>query len=1342
MNEILKTNYADLEPLKILESPVSVLLGVSTKTADILSHTLNIKTVFDLAASHVFENASLIVETAKGGTTFLSKSGMIPSNVIDNTLLKTEIADFKDLMHKDILYLTGVGPHTAPLLKDSIDTETIRDLALWPPYLNARKVMAYITGEVKTSVNDGETPADLLPTNGQYPTERMQYNTLIFDRLLASEQLSPIEQGVKLDVMYAEESLARENTPAIGALLSYTQSWYTLGLTLGQLLHSLALAPGESTRIAVIDWYRRINAAATESGYESEALVSDIVRNRSLNEVVSAVAAEFQNGSAHTYSSAESDNFGFGFGYGTGTGSTGGGSYSTFSGLASVGDAMGLGFSYGNASGSGSAWTWSSSQGRRNIAADMAQRVIDQTHQSSIMARNRWASVVREVSQNEHETLSTRSVTNFNHMHALTIQYYEVIQLFRVVVELSKITRCLFVPMGQLDFYNDRVIKRFSAILANAALSPAVRLLASADLGSLFLKFPSSIPFSAKDQQYYFDWGNRNETRVNIVGDTVIIPDEGSNLYVEEFLIYNPEKSKPEDYVFESFILELQDGRSLEFSFKNLPNNVQSMKVADSFVPGFLLRLSEIKRILLRKSNGKKTFTGFHKNIDIVLGRTSEKQNRVLAGYNLDVPGTMEIFAAWNITPFDSKLWSEIKANLNANQLYYSQAVWKNMDSASLTHMLSTYSFAGMPLLNSIDSKPIGVAGCYLVFPLNIHDEDWTKYLKSTDLSVGTKQESIIPLPSGGVFAESVLGRSNGAEKLDITRFWNWSDSPIPIAAPDISALSSGSRANEAVEGIEPNGFGQPLINIVNPPALPDPQGLTAILTAIQNGNMFRDMSGLSGAISLVQSSLAEAAKAAQTAAGTATGEAQTAMAQAGKNLETAAKAFESVYGKGGTSGTSTSGSSSKAPSTISNLGAKYNAAEKLDKEQVQGQKGSGASSGTSGDSGKNTSSGTSSSRRDQVLGTEDSSTNADQLASNGSLPQGTQTKRAFLRTGVSDEEKLNKILALFGDTPLSSANEINYIFSILSNANSYLGWMQSRAGTLGISGGRWDVGNKRFNFNFSAEAEEAFKFMWNGVPFMYDRDSINLVEFLALDLATHIEGYGDYSIVSEGEREHTPLDYFFNAIPGKASYNMLGDNRKAGALFADSVFQDAHKELLPAQLTGWSTSDANWNGSDYSLTGAPTSISDPETLYIQQADFYKFRGRGYIQTTNRSNYASLARNIAENLDRIPGPMWGLVEAWGNVANDDALLDQCLSQSTNADWNSLFQMTDGVVAFLGVKTFSDAKQQCINMDASLDALSKSTAGTVAFLGNKINGYGTSLAQAVRKVIIEMYNSLS
>ncbi|WP_405885905.1 hypothetical protein OG739_02160 [Streptomyces longwoodensis] len=43
--------------------------------------------------------------------------------------------------------------------------------------------------------------------------------------------------------------------------------------------------------------------------------------------------------------------------------------------------------------------------------------------------------------------------------------------------------------------------------------------------------------------------------------------------------------------------------------------------------------------------------------------------------------------------------------------------------------------------------------------------------------------------------AEAVLGRANSAEKIDLTRFWNWKDSPIQITPADIAPLSTASRA-------------------------------------------------------------------------------------------------------------------------------------------------------------------------------------------------------------------------------------------------------------------------------------------------------------------------------------------------------------------------------------------------------------------------------------------------------------------------------------------------------------------------------------------------------------------
>lgn len=78
-------------------------------------------------------------------------------------------------------------------------------------------------------------------------------------------------------------------------------------------------------------------------------------------------------------------------------------------------------------------------------------------------------------------------------------------------------------------------------------------------------------------------------------------------------------------------------------------------------------------------------------------------------------------------------------------------------------------------------------------------------------------------MATGGTFAETILGRSNCAEKLDITRFWNWQDSLIPLQPSDIAAIQTGSRATS--EDVKPGQLSNPIVNITSPTSLPDPTG-------------------------------------------------------------------------------------------------------------------------------------------------------------------------------------------------------------------------------------------------------------------------------------------------------------------------------------------------------------------------------------------------------------------------------------------------------------------------------------------------------------------------------------
>ncbi len=301
-----------------------------------------------------------------------------------------------------------------------------------------------------------------------------------------------------------------------------------------------------------------------------------------------------------------------------------------------------------------------------------------------------------------------------------------------------------------------------------------------------------------------------------------------------------------------------------------------------------------------------------------------------------------------------SEAGAELTRHLADNRLHYSQAVWRSLDASAVALLLSRYTWEGRPVSNQVEPNPILVSGNYLVFRMPgfsrtngvperaIANEEanlaaaraaWDAWLADHGVVLGrdAAAEQLVPIPTGGVFAAAVLGRSNSAEKLDATRFWNWQDSPIPLQPPEIAAITMGSRHDPGTTPV-PGQLGQPVLNIVNPTNLPDPTGRGPILGAVQNGSMFRDMSGLAASIGLAQATAGEA-----TTAGTEAGR------QAAANLAVAAQkeiemariaaqvALASMGMPAGSAGT---------PTTHSEMGALLNAGD--ERERRRGAAGTG----------------------------------------------------------------------------------------------------------------------------------------------------------------------------------------------------------------------------------------------------------------------------------------------------------------------------------------------------------------------------------------------------------------
>jgi len=305
----------------------------------------------------------------------------------------------------------------------------------------------------------------------------------------------------------------------------------------------------------------------------------------------------------------------------------------------------------------------------------------------------------------------------------------------------------------------------------------------------------------------------------------------------------------------------------------------------------------------------------------------------------------------------------ELIAHLNANRVYYSDAIHRSLDSGTIVAMLAEYAWNGRPLIDQVEPRPLTMAGNYLVFrapadpvePSGVSEQGkpkaWGDLLGDRAIVMGKQSadERLIPLPTAGVFAEAVLGRSNAAEKLDITRFWNWQDSPIPLAPTDIAPVGTESRATP--EDLKPGQLGQPVLNIVNPQTLPNPAGLGAVLGTLASPNMFRDMSGLGGTQGLVKTGMEETLQAVTDAGQLASANMRTEAQKAVAMGQIAADIVKSVMGGGG---------GSSATQQISGTGALINHGKSMDQlnagtaAKAGGEAGALAIGGAADGSGRN----------------------------------------------------------------------------------------------------------------------------------------------------------------------------------------------------------------------------------------------------------------------------------------------------------------------------------------------------------------------------------------------------
>ncbi|WP_200379229.1 hypothetical protein [Rubrivivax gelatinosus] len=635
----------------------------------------------------------------------------------------------------------------------------------------------------------------------------------------------------------------------------YKVSWFSLGHSLGEILYSLPLAPGETVRLAVIDWSWDSRTQRDESTRLTEEILHQTHRDRTISETVKAGLKEIQHGSS------------FMGGMASATGASGG---------ANLG-VVGLGAAAGN--------TWSlggstaTSEGSRELAAENVQRLNDSFSQASSAQREINSTVVIQARQEENESIQTRTFSNYNHSHTLTVMYYEVLRHYRVTVQWVRRREAVLVKLGS----------RLPGVLSAAVLLGRrymlEPLLLDPRLGAAFDAAARVALGEEKLKRDTNKWAGSSQTI-----------DPGAKVFTQLIAQFTTNDDDTSEPVF--VVLHLHDGRVFEFQCDGAgdegtsPEFVKALPVALAWkeIKGVEVKLKDIN------DGGDWTVT----NILITMLTAANERTNILADaaqHELDDDGgsTGLMLSTQPPPPTTSTVGPKpqrvdyvaaeddlalnaLMSHLELNRSYYDGVLQlaNNPNNIAVEFEGRPWT-AGQVMADHVDPAPLDMFGSYVAFGLArqsarvddsfvvdvaaaLNGDDPARRQAALDrlaaLDDADRQfvlgrlplasavsERLLSMSTRGVFAEGKLGHCNVSEEIDNTRFWKWDEHPLPIEAPEIAAVQPVQPSPQAV-GATPSAFPQALVNIVSPTPAPDPAGLGAALALLGTPGIFRDMSG------------------------------------------------------------------------------------------------------------------------------------------------------------------------------------------------------------------------------------------------------------------------------------------------------------------------------------------------------------------------------------------------------------------------------------------------------------------------------------------------------------------
>ncbi|MEG5041903.1 MULTISPECIES: hypothetical protein [unclassified Microcoleus] len=602
----------------------------------------------------------------------------------------------------------------------------------------------------------------------------------------------------------------------------YRVTWQSLGHSLGEILYSLPLAPGESVKLAVIDWSWESTTQRTEQTSLTEEVIHQTHRDRTISETVKAGLREFQHGSSFMGGIAGS------------AGATG--TIGIVSGAAGIAGSLG-----------GSTAT---SDGSRDLVAENVQRLNDSFSQASSAQREINSTVVVQARQEEKESIQTRTFTNYNHSHTLTILYYEVLRNFKVAVEWVRRRPALLIKRSNVDLSkHDQCLKyRFllESNLIDEKVKPGFDALEKLERLKLDrtkhgLSLDGDIPgFSERGIIFkIFEFGIQTTDEVEdktsrmriwavkTNGDLVPLGRWGDE--DKDFNAGGRFRNKGEHTWFLAY-------PSDEIKWENLAGFLfdtqkDTWRISRMAINGFF----ENNKIILSE------FKDYH----LLFGKNDNLGDNTFTDIRRPNPDTAPMLSPErSLTAEENFVVSQLIEHLKQNSDHYNQIIALSKNSNTIAIEFENVDWnSTSKLIDHVEPYALETFGSYIAYPFIDADNQ----LQDVDLNLNEVKkkyaEKLITLPTRGVFAEGKLGHCNISEEIDNTRFWKWEEHPIPFEAPGINPVTPVTPQPQQTN-TTPTAFPSSLVNIVNPSAAPDPSGLAAALTVLGTPNIFRDMSG------------------------------------------------------------------------------------------------------------------------------------------------------------------------------------------------------------------------------------------------------------------------------------------------------------------------------------------------------------------------------------------------------------------------------------------------------------------------------------------------------------------